>query len=157
LRRSRTQQRLRGAKPGRSVVERARDLVAGGRVEAISPAEDLRACDLEEFEILRPAIGEATRKLDEVHGDLSFPLCQRLKPQYGAALVAALYAMEDLSAALDAAAAIRARVRAGGYAPLSTVLPDTIPVAALQLGNPAAVGMSQAAFFKKILQEAGLL
>src|SRR5437016_1236393 len=46
-RRRRAVARLRGQNPPRGVLERAKDLVAGGEVSAVDPLQKMRACDLE--------------------------------------------------------------------------------------------------------------
>jgi hypothetical protein len=148
--------RLRGTKSPRSAVELARDLLRGGEVGANDPADDVRAAD-EERQILIHAIISATQQLDEIHAELSYRTCLKLRSEYAATLAAALDAMTNLANALDAAVGIRARLRDAGYAPLSTVLPDIVPQAARHLGSPENVGASQSWFFKKALQEAGLL
>jgi hypothetical protein len=65
--------------------------------------------------------------------------------------------MRDLAAALDAASAVRAQLRAAGYTPLEGILPSGLPPAATGLGSPDAVGSSQAWFGRKMLTEHGLL
>jgi hypothetical protein len=106
---------------------------------------------------LRPAIAEATRRLDDVAGDLSFAVCQRLKPAYCSTLTAALQAISDLSAALDRAAAIRSAIHDKGYRVSDIVLPNGLPPAARALGDPANVGSSQAWFWRKMLTEHGII
>src|SRR5262249_33585690 len=50
-RRQRARARLRGAAPASSPLERAKKLLAGGHIGAIDPADDVKACDEEEFQI----------------------------------------------------------------------------------------------------------
>jgi hypothetical protein len=156
-RRKRAQARLRGTKSSRPVLERARDLLAGGTVGAADPLDDVKAADEEEFQILVPAIVAATQRLDEIHAELSYQVCQKLRGEYSTTLAVALEAMSTLANALDTAAAIRARVRAAGYTPSEIVLPSGLPPAARHLGSPDAAGASQAWYWRKMLTEHGLL
>jgi len=129
-RRQTAKARLRGAKPPGTPLQRAKQLLAGGQIGAVDPLDDLKAADEEEFQILRPALIEAHARLDEVHCNLSLAACEKLRPHYTVALRAALQAMTDLAAALDAASAVRAQLRAAGYTPLETILPSGLPQAA---------------------------
>lgn len=79
--------RAMGAKPGRSAVERAKLLVAGGKVDPTSPADDRLAADIEINQILLPAICEATAKLDEVCRELNYEASLLFKPLHEKALV----------------------------------------------------------------------
>ena len=88
------------------------------------PIDDIKAADEEEFQVLRPAIAETTRRLDDMHGDLSLAACQKVQPQYATTLRAALQAMIDDNAALEAAGAVRPMLRARGYSVLDTQLPS---------------------------------
>ena len=153
----RAKARLQGAKTGRSALARARDLLAGGTLGAADPIDDIKAADEEEFQILRPAIAEATRRLDDVHGDLSLAACQKVQPQYATALRAALQAMIDVNAALEAAGAVRPMLRARGYSVLDTQLPSGFAPAATALGDLAAVGASQSWFWKNMPTDHGLI
>jgi hypothetical protein len=156
-RRKRAVARARGAKPERSPLARAKDLALGGQVPGFDAAAELAACEQEELQILRPAIVELTARLDDLRGDLSLNECEKLRAQHNAALIAALHAIEDLVAALDVAAGIRARVRTAGYVPLGTVLPAIAPPAVFALGDPANVGASQSWYFKRSLERLGIL
>jgi hypothetical protein len=151
-RRQRAVARLRGTKSPRNPLDRARDLLAGGQVGAVDPSDDIKACDEETFSILRPAIGAAAARLDEVHKELSYNINARLKPQYAAAVRAALDAISALLAAFESAAAIRARVREAGYTPLEHVVPPAVTA----LGDPNFSG-SQAWFFRNYWENRGLL
>ena len=156
-RRRRAQARLRGTKSPRSPLERAKDLLAGGQIGAVDPADDARACDEEEFSVLRPAIVAATAQLDDIAGNLSFAASEKLRPHYTAAVKAALQAMTDLAAALDTLAALRNRLRERGYTPSEGRLPSGIPSAATALGSPSAVGASQAWFWLDHMQRHGVI
>jgi hypothetical protein len=146
----------RGAKSGRSVAERAADLVRGGRVQKPNTADELAAIE-EETQILRSAITEATEKLDKISVDLSFEISQKHKALYDQAMVASLRAMEDLAAAVGAAAGLIGRLRDAGYRTSSVVFPDIIPAGAMALGNPAHSGFSQSWRFKRALEEMGIV
>jgi len=124
---------------------------------AADPIDDIKAADEEEFQVLRPAIAETTRRLDDMHGDLSLAACQKVQPQYATALRAALQAMIDLNAALEAAGAVRPMLRARGYSVLDTQLPSGFAPAATALGDLAAVGASQSWFWKKMPTDHGLI
>jgi hypothetical protein len=155
-RRNRSRAQVLGAKPSRSPLQRAKDLVAGGTIPAIDPASE-QAAAAEEQKILRAAIIESTAKLDAIARDLSFEVSARLQPLHTAALLAVLQALDRLSEALDQAAAVRARLRAAGYAPASTLLPALAPEGAELLGHSSAVGMTPAWRFKQALQQRGVL
>jgi hypothetical protein len=106
LRRRRVRARLMGAKPGRGWADRARDLVAGGRIEPTNPADEIAAAADEEV-IPREGISLATRRLDEVAKNLSFAASQKFQALHNAGLLAVLLAIDDLAAALDAGASAR--------------------------------------------------
>ena len=135
-RRKRARMRIMGAKPGRSWAARAADLVAGGRID---PADGI-ATSFEEEQIFRQGIIEKTADLDAISGELSYAASQKFQSLHNQALRAVLAAVDDLSAALEAAAGVRARLRPGGYQPSSTLLPAIEPESASLLGNSAAVG-----------------
>lgn len=69
--------RAMGAKPGRSAVERAKLLVAGGKVDPTSPADDRLAADIEINQILLP----------EVCRELNYEASLLFKPLHEKALV----------------------------------------------------------------------
>jgi hypothetical protein len=156
-RREQAKARDRGAKVQRPALERARDLVAGARVPPMSAATEIEACDAEEYEILRPAIIAQNTILEEIRGDLSLAACERLKSRHDAALVALLRAIEDAWAAVAASAAIVNRLHALGYASRLDILPALYPPAVVALGDPDAVGASQAALFKERLRKHGII
>jgi hypothetical protein len=149
--------RALGAKPGRSAVERAKLLVSGGRVDPTNPADDRTAADVEEFEILRPAICEATAKLDEVCRDLNYEASLLFKPLHEQALVGIFRAVEELHAALAVDDAVIARLRALHYTPSSSVLANIVPIAAAAIGSPDAAFSSPSWYFRRELEERGLL
>jgi hypothetical protein len=138
-RRKRAIARIQGARPRRSAVERARDLVGGGRIESSSAADEIAATN-KEYAVLRDAIAAATGRLDEVVIDLSFAASQKVQAQHRAAFAATLQALADLNASLDAAAAIRARLRSLGYVPSGVLLPALEPFGAAALGDPRIMG-----------------
>jgi hypothetical protein len=155
-RRQRAVARQRGTKSPRSALARARDLIAGGQVEAVDPADDIRACDEERYQILAPAICAGTAKLDEISSELSFTASKKLAPLYAEALRSALEAMEALCAAFDATAAIRGRLRTLGFTPAAALLPPaTLP--AIATLDPNNTGNSAAWFWKRSLEEQGIL
>jgi hypothetical protein len=68
-RRRRAKARLLGAKPNRSLAERAGDLVRGGHIPAVDPAQEIAAA-VEEQKLLRAAMIEAQTRLDEVSREI---------------------------------------------------------------------------------------
>ncbi len=141
-RRNRSRAQVLGAKPGRSPLERAKDLLAGGTIPAIDPAAEQAAAG-EELQILRAAIIELTAKLEAIARDLSYDQSARLQPLHNTALLGALQALDQLSEALDQAAAVRARLRAAGYGPSPVLLPQLEPEGAALLGHSSAIGMTR--------------
>jgi hypothetical protein len=156
-RRTRAKNRLLGAKPAESPLERARELLRGGIIEGVDPKGDLVAAEAEEMEVLRPAIRAATAELDAVAADLSFAASEKVRPHYTAAVKAALQAMTDLAAALDTLGAVRAHLRERGYTPSEGILPSGVPHSAILLGSPAAIGNSQAWVWQDLMRRHGLV
>ncbi len=156
-RRRRAQARNRGEKTQRSVIDRASDLLSGGRVPAGNAVAEMEACDIEEFEVLRPAIAAQTAVVDEIRGDLDLVACNAMRAQNDAALRALLTAVENAYAAIAASAAIGNLLRSKGYRPLADVLPAIYPPAIVALGDPDNVGRSQAALFKETLRKHGII
>jgi hypothetical protein len=155
-RRKRARAQLMGAKPVRSTLARAKDLVAGGRIEATDPGDEIKACDAEEL-VLREAVIQTTAKLDEVSRDLSYAASQKIKSSYNSALLAILHSIEELAAGLDTAAAIRAKLWAAGYQPSGVILPELAPHEAMVLGSPANIGGSPAWYYRRALERLGIL
>jgi hypothetical protein len=156
LARQRQLARARGEKTKRSVAQRAADLVAGGRIDPTSPTDAVQALD-EELAVMRAAIGEKTRELDRVTADLSFEASRDCKRAFDEQMRVALSAMEQLARAFTAAAYIAHRLRRAGYRPSAVLLPDLIPEGAMRLGDPAAVGFSEAWRFRRALEERGII
>jgi hypothetical protein len=148
--------RLRGAPVRRSAGERAIDLVRGGRVDPTSAAAAAQAYE-EEIHILRDAICEKTAELDGVVRDLSYDASVVVKPVFDTAMRRALVAMTELAAAFRDAAGVADQLRKLGYKPSSQLLPSLFPQPVLQLGDPDAVGMSEAWRFKRALEEKGII
>jgi hypothetical protein len=148
--------RARGEKTKRAAAERARDLLAGGKIDPTDPADGITAVD-EELAILRSAIGEKTRALDAVAIDLSYSESEKVKHQFDQLMRDALAAMEALAGAFGTAAGLADRLARAGYRPSAILLPNLIPEGAMQLGDPSVVGMSQAWRFKKALEERGIV
>ncbi len=155
LRRKRAKARLMGAKPGRGFADRARDLVAGGRIEPTSPADEM-AASADEEQILRQAISLATGRLDEVARDLSYAASQKCQALHNSALLAVLQAIDDLAGALDAGASIRAALRARGNTPSSVLMPELAPQEAVMIGRSTNVGTT-AWNFRRGLERLGAL
>jgi hypothetical protein len=148
--------RLRGTPIKRSASERAIDLVRGGKIDPTSAAAAAQAHE-EEVYILRDAICEKTAELDSVARDLSYDASAVVKPVFDAAMRRALTAMTELAAAFRDAAGVADELRKAGYRPSSQLLPSLFPHAALMLGDPTAVGMSEAWRFKRDLEEKGII
>jgi hypothetical protein len=136
--------------------DRARDLVAGGRIEPTNPADDLAATRQEET-ILRQGISLASGKLDEIARDLSYAASQQFQTLHNSALLAVLQSIDDLAAALDAGASIRAALRSRGYTPSSVLIPELAPPEAVMLGRSTSVGASPAWRFKRAIEQLGAL
>jgi hypothetical protein len=156
LSRQRQLARSRGDKTKRSVAQRAADLLAGGHIDATSPTDAVQALD-EELSILRAAIGEKTRELDRVAGEVGFAASQKCKPAFDAAMRDALAAMEQLALAFTTAAQIAHQLRRAGYRPSAVLLPDLIPESAARLGDPSSVAFSDAWRFRRALEERGII
>ena len=149
--------RARGAAIKRSATERARDLLAGGRIDKAPVGSAIQALD-EELAILRDAIGVKTRQLDVVARDAAYEESQKFVPQFNEAMRAALEAMEALAGAFNSAAGLADELRRFGYRPSSVLLPDLAPEAARNLGDPnGAVGSSQASRFRRELENRGIV
>jgi hypothetical protein len=146
-----TEARARGAKTSRSAAERAKDLLAGGRVDPTLPGPAIAAID-EELRILQDAISEKTRALDEIARDLSYAESEKAKPQFDAAMRDALTAMALLAAATSAASELASRLYLAGYKPSGVLLPNLLPEQAWQLGDPDKA-WSPAWKFRQQLQE----
>jgi hypothetical protein len=149
--------RAKGAKSSRSAVERARDLVAGGRVQGKPNIADELAAIAEEDQILTTAIFEATARLNEIGANLSFEISQKHRAVYDAAMVATLRAIEDLAAAIGVSGGLLDRMRAAGYRPTSACFPDVVPAAVWALGSPDHAWFSQAWRFKHTLEDMGII
>ncbi|HZU91963.1 MAG TPA: hypothetical protein VE993_22105 [Stellaceae bacterium] len=155
-RKEQAEARRRGVKSRRNVADLAKQLVAGATVCGSDPEQQIHDAEAE-IAILWPALGELTQRLDELHGDLSLATCRVVKAEHDQALRDALAAIRGLRDALERAAAVRARVRALGYAALDAILPAIAPFGAVQLGDPDAVGASNAWLFKNELQKRGII
>jgi hypothetical protein len=143
--------RARGQKVNRTAVERAKDLLAGGRISPTPPGPAVEALD-QELDILRGAIIEKTRALDEIARDLAYAESEKVKLQFNEAMRNALAAMEQLSSAFGSAAALADQLRRAGYRPSAVLLPDLTPIAARALGDPESQ-VSEAYKFRRDLEE----
>jgi alkylhydroperoxidase/carboxymuconolactone decarboxylase family protein YurZ len=134
LERARLLARAKGVRVRRSASDRAKDLLAGGRVDPTPPSSALDAID-QEIEILRSALADKSRELDAVAADASYEAAQALRPQFDAHMRAALAAMESVVAAFTGAASVADALRSAGYKVSSVVMPDLMPqgVRALEL------------------------
>jgi hypothetical protein len=148
--------RARGQAPTRSIVDRAKDLLAGGTIVNASAEAELAASGEEQF-ILRKAIFAARDRLDQIAGEISFELCKQLAPLNADALRNALAAATELHQALEVARVIRGRLIAGGYQLNAEALPTHWFPAGAALGDPDRVGMTPAAMFKQWLIEQGIV
>jgi len=152
---------LRKLEPGREawlpVVCRGRaaDLLKGGRVDPTQPGPAIKAID-QELDILRGAIIEKTRALDEIARDLAYTESQKLVPEFSEAMRGALAAMEALARAFGAAAGLADQLRRAGYRPSAVLLPDLALIAARALGDPESQ-ISEAYEFRRDLEELGVV
>ena len=137
------------------VAERAADLLKGGRVDPTQPGPAIKAID-QELDILRGAIIEKTRALDEIARDLAYTESQKLVPEFSEAMRGALAAMEALARAFGAAAGLADQLRRAGYRPSAVLLPDLTPIAARALGDPGSQ-TSESHKFRRDLQELGVV
>ena len=148
--------RLRGAPVRRTPGERAKDLLAGGKIDPTSASAAAQARE-EETVVLRGAICEKTAEFDGGARDLSYDASVVVKPQFDTAMRRALAAMTELAAAFRDAAGVADELRKLGYKPSSQLLPNLFPQAVMMLGDPDAVGMSAAWRFKRDLEEKGII
>lgn len=148
--------RLNGQEAKRTPVEMAQDLLAGGRVDPVSVSDRIVALN-EEILILRQAINEKTLVLDKISGELSYAESQKLKPEFDRIMREALAGMEHLYSTFNAATNLARQLHTAGYRPSPVMLSDLAPPAVMQLGDPNAVGQSQAWYFKKSLQDRGIV
>jgi hypothetical protein len=126
------------------------DLLKGGRVDPTQPGPAIKAID-QELDILRGAIIEKTRALDEIARDLAYTESQKLVPEFSEAMRGALAAMEALARAFGAAAGLADQLRRAGYRPSAVLLPDLAPIAARALGDPESQ-TSEAYKFRRDLE-----
>jgi hypothetical protein len=155
-RRERAKARNRGAKVQRPALERAEDLVAGGRVPAMNAATEIEACDAED-EILRAAIIAQNVIIEEIRGDLSLAACEKLRSRHDAAMVALLRAIEDAWAAVAASAAIVNQLRQLGYTRRDDIIVAQYPPQIIALNDPNNIGATPAALFKDHLRRHGII
>ena len=134
---------------------RAADLLKGGRVDPTQPGPAIKAID-QELDILRGAIIEKTRALDEIARDLAYTESQKLVPEFSEAMRGALAAMEALARAFGAAAGLADQLHRAGYRPSAVLLPDLTPIAARALGDPESQ-VSEAYKFRRDLEELGVV
>jgi hypothetical protein len=106
--------RQRGQQPSRPLLDRAKDLLAGGRIVNSSPADELDAA-FEEQLILRKAINEKREKLTALRGELSFAVCKKFALLNADALRNAFEATVALFEALEANRVLRGRLIGSGY------------------------------------------
>lgn len=156
-RRQRAEARLRGIRPARSVADRAKDLLAGGKIPGATARGEIEAAEAEEFEVLRPAIAEVNVRLGELRRDLSYDASVQLRQAYDDGLRELLRGVEMISIAAKVVLGIRARLATAGYQPNESVLLGTIPPAVLAIGDPAHQGVSPAWFFAEKLRARGVV
>ena len=92
--------RARGQAPTATAVQRAKALIAGGRVNVSSPADEISAA-AEELQALHAARMAKIEELELVKGELSFQACALFRPDSEEALRKALQACEALFEALE--------------------------------------------------------
>lgn len=147
--------RQRGQQPTVSVLERAEALVAGGRVQNMSPGAEIDAAH-EELHALHAARLHKTEELEALRGEISFEICESFRPDAENALRNALEACEQLHRALWAGAVLRGRIQGAGYQLLDGVLPVHQLPLGQQLGNPRQSG-TPAGQFRDFLISKGVI
>lgn len=117
--------RLRRA-GGNATTLTADQLVDGANEPGYSTQGELDACETEEF-TLRKEISAQAAKLDEIRADLSLETCRRFGDEDAAIYREMLAALIALREAVQANAALRARLQAAGYRINESALPSGVP------------------------------
>ena len=91
--------RSRGQEPTRSLLERTRDLLAGGEVRALPPAFELEAA-AEETKVLTGPLVAKREEIAKIRGEISHEVCTRFAELNAEALRNALAAAEQLHESL---------------------------------------------------------
>ncbi|HVW69193.1 MAG TPA: hypothetical protein VHB68_09470 [Steroidobacteraceae bacterium] len=150
------QARARGQQPTRSVLDRAKALVAGGQIISLAPGAEIEAAT-DEMSVLAVAIVQKREQLSALAAEISFEVCQRFAVQNAEALRAALDAVTALHQALEVGRTIRGQLIGAGYSLNDAALPTNMFPAAAVLGDPERVGMTPAALFKHWLADRGII
>jgi hypothetical protein len=108
--------------PGRTFMERAADLIAGGVIPAADPAAEIAACD-EEAEILSAAVSSLRSRLSDIVAERSLEIARRFRADLAAAYRAQHEALLAFRDAHDVVVTLFGRLKSAGYEPES-VLPS---------------------------------
>ena len=149
--------RTRGQKPTRSVLERAKALVAGGQVVASTPEAELSAAE-EELAILTAARMKLFEQLEQIRGELGYAANLAFAQIDAEAARQILAAMGAIFDSLEAMRVARGRLHGGGYGVSETALvPLYLPAIALasQFGDPGRSG-TLAWNFRQQLEQRGI-
>lgn len=155
-RRQQAQARMRGVRSSREVLARAGDLIRGGKIPPAAPADEIRAAD-EEADVLRAAIIKHNERVAEARAEASYKACLAVREHHQAALREVLRSSEDLAVAVRAIAGLHVHLIRLGYEINTSALPCRLPPAALALGDPHQVGVSQAWQFAEGLRKDGII
>jgi hypothetical protein len=147
--------RRRGQAPTRTLADRAKALLDGGRVSAAPPDAEIIAA-FEEMEILLRAIFAQRESMELLAGELSAEACRRFRQLSDDAHRAALAAAQDLFDALEVARVARGRLVGAGYSLNTAALPYHTFSAAAALGDPARCETA-AGLFRQWLTTSGIL
>jgi hypothetical protein len=147
--------RLSGQPPTRNLADRARDLVAGGRVSATDPAAEINAAQ-DEQRTLKHDLNVKREELNAIVGDLAYELQLKLRAFTDEAQRNVLAGAEIMFQGLEVVRTIYARLIAAGYPHNSTAMPIVGFSAAVALGDPARCG-TQANMYREALIAKGIL
>lgn len=117
--------------PGRNVMQRARDLMAGATIPATDPARTIAACD-EEARIIQAGIREMRAGIAEIVAEHTLAMASRFRKEVAAAYRAEVEAMRALLDAHEVVVTLMTRLKAAGYGPIETYLPSFAPWPVIQ-------------------------
>ncbi len=146
---------VRGQSSTTPVEDQVEKLLAGGRVSALFPPNEVAAATTE-IEILTQGIFAAKARLEEIRGELSFAVCARFRKEHDANMRAAFSAATELFNALERNRVLRGRIEGAGYQLLDGAMPIHIFPAATLLGDPK-VSNYPAGQFGTWLEERGII
>lgn len=145
----------RGQSPTRPILERARDLLAGGEIVELPTAGEISSAQ-EELSILNAARLAKYEELQRISGEISEEVCRRFAPTMEDSLRATLEALTALHSALEVQRVIYGRIMGGGYVINEFALPLAVFGAFGGPGDPEAHSNTPAGRFRDLLREKGL-